>query len=280
MLDDAFQAAIGAFREADLVAFGERHWARADADFRLRLVRDPAFVALAPVIVVEFAGARRQPLLDRLVDGESPVSDEASAIWRETTQRGAWDSPVYEEFLLAVRCLNAGLPCARRLRVLAADGPREGAHEGNARDRFAAAVIEREVLARGRKALVVFGALHLYRTVAGNITDCLPRARWFVTVPLGGPDVSAALASESASPADPALLPLAGHGAGALAANDLFERGTKRVRMADGKPLTVDGRLVLEPAQVFAPGVRARDAADACLYFGPAPPEFVPPPRL
>ena len=263
--------------------------AREDAEFRLRLVRDPEFARSAPDIVIEFANPLHQDLLDRFVDGDAPLPDGASAIWRDTTQPGAWDSPVYEEFLRAVRQLNGGLPRERRIRVLAGDWPIDWSltsHEtlqrdGDRRDRFAASVIERAVLNRGHKALVVFGALHLYRKRPGNIVDILqgnPQARWFVIVPLGGPGLPEAIRAELVGCAKPAWMALAGAAAGGMDANDLFEQGAMRVKIVDGKPLLADGKPVLEPVQVFAPGTPARQAADACLYFGDAPPDFAPPP--
>jgi hypothetical protein len=99
-----------------------------------------------------------------------------------------------------------------------------------------------------------------------------------VIVPVGGPDLLGTIAAEAASAASPALVALAESPVGGLIANDLFEKGTKRIKIAEGKPVLVDGRPVFVPAQVFPPSFKVRDAADACLYFGGHPPEFVPPP--
>ena len=63
-----------------------------------------------------------------------------------------------------------------------------------------------------------------------------------------------------------------------LYANDLLEKGAKRVKLVDGKPLLVDGRPVFVPVQVSDSGLRVRQAADGRLYFGNALPEFVQPP--
>lgn len=268
MLRPAVHEIIGAFETSNLVALGERHWAREDSEFRLALIREPAFARAASHIVVEFANPLHQGLLDGFVNGQAAPAN-LSVIWRDTTQPGAWDSPVYEEFLAAVREVNLGLPPDRRMRVLAGDAPIDWNAAAlprdalEARDWFAASVIEREVLGKGRKALLVFGAGHLYRTRPGTVVDLLrahPVARWFVIIPVDGlPD------------AGPALVRLAESPLGEAEANDLFEKGTKRVVFIEGKPTLV-------PAQVFDPGVRARDVADACLTFGPVPPEFVPAP--
>ena len=276
-------AVIGAFESASLVALGERHWAREDAEFRLRLIRHPDFAWKAQDIVVEFASGRHQDLLDGFMKGRDVLAAELPRVWRDTTQPGAWDSPVYEDFFRAVREVNGNLPPDRRLRVLAGDPgiDWDAVPEGpqlrrmvDQRDRFAAAVIEPEVLSRGRKALLVFGALHVWRNRPGSIVDLLranSAARHFVIVPVGGEPV-AGLISEPASPVDPVLVRLAESPVGGLEANDLFRTDTKRVKV-------VDGKIVLVPAQLFDAGVKARDVADAGLYFGGAPPEMVPRPE-
>ncbi len=279
----AVQDVIAAFAGANLVSFGERHWAREDAAFRLKLIRDPAFAQAVGDIVIEFANALHQDLLDSLVQGAEVPTAELSKVWRDTTQPGAWDSPVYEEFLRAVRLVNAGLPRGRRLRVLAGDPPVDwsassaGQHLRDLleeRDRFAASLIEREVLDRDRKALVVYGALHLYRSLPGTIPERLrgnTNARWFGIVPINGSEVSALIGAGQASAAEPVLLSLAASPVGELRANDLFGKDTRRVKV-------VDGKIVLVPAPLFEEGVPVRDVADAALYFGDASVEFLPRP--
>jgi hypothetical protein len=41
----------------------------------------------------------------------------------DSARTGAWDSPIYEEFIVAVHSVNGRLPPGSRLRVLAADYP-------------------------------------------------------------------------------------------------------------------------------------------------------------
>jgi hypothetical protein len=286
---DAVQDVIGAFKSANLVALGERHWAREDSEFRLRLIRDPAFALAVNDIVVEFANPLYQNLLDRFVNGEAVNPAQLRKVWQDTTQPGAWDSPVYEDFLSTVRQLNAALPEGRRLRVLAGDKPidwtassgQPGLKAIDERDNSAASVIEREVLNRGRKALVVFGSAHLYRNRPGTLVDMLrqnPKAKWFVIVPVGEPDLPGAISEEKASASSPAFVMLAHGRVGDLEANDLLEKGTKRIKLVEGKPVLMDGRPVFVPVQVFESSLKVRQVADACLYFGSGPPEFVPPP--
>ena len=91
-------------------------------------------------------------------------------VWRNTTQPGRCDPRQRRELLDAVREVDGLLPRERRLRVLAGDSPIDWEKVRrpekiqaflNRRDRDFAGVVEREVLARHRKALLVIGAGHL-----------------------------------------------------------------------------------------------------------------------
>ena len=88
----------------------------------------------------------------------------------------------------------------------------------------------------------------------------------------------AVLRGGAASPSQPEFIPLAESQVGGLYANEVLEKGTKRIQFVHGRPLIVNGRPVFVPVQVFGPGVRMRDVADGCLNFGNSPPEFVSPP--
>jgi hypothetical protein len=177
---DPVESVLAAFDTANLVGLGERHWAREDAQFRLALVRNPAFPRKVNDIVVEFANPLHQAVLDRFLDGQSVLAEDLQHVWRDTTQPGAFDSPVYEEFLTAVRAVNTQLAPLERVRVLAGDYPinwsivsspsdLDGPMRG--RDRSAVAVIQQQVLHRKRTALVLFGSAHLYRNRSQTIVD-------------------------------------------------------------------------------------------------------------
>jgi len=130
-------------------------------------------------IVLEFGNARYQDVIDRFVRGEEVPYDSLRQVWQNTTQvEFEWDLPVYEELFRAVRSVNASLPRGRQIRVLLGDPPIDWdkvhsfqdlqAGMGN-RDAHAVEVIQREVLSKGRRALVIYGTQHLIRknTVIG-----------------------------------------------------------------------------------------------------------------
>jgi erythromycin esterase-like protein len=177
---DPVTGVIDAFRTHRVIALGEGSHGNFQAHaFRLALVRDPRFAAAVQDIVVEFGSARHQDLMDRFVNGAGIPDDTLRRAWIDTTQPDAiWDTPIYEEFFRAVRAVNAALPRERRLRVLLGDPPidwdvvrtREDLDRfASKRDEHAADLIRRETLARGRRALVLYGDYHFARTNAGGI---------------------------------------------------------------------------------------------------------------
>jgi hypothetical protein len=142
--------------------------------FDSRLIRDPRFAATVNDIVVEFGNSRYQALMDRFVRGENIPSSLLREAWHNTTQPSSvWDTAIFEEFYRAVRVVNESLPKERQLRVLLGDPPvdqddtrrtiPEQVRDFGNRDVFPAEVIRREVLAKQRRALLIYGDGHLKR---------------------------------------------------------------------------------------------------------------------
>jgi len=153
------------------VALGEGpHGNEQGHAFRLALIRDPRFAARVNDIVIESGSARYQDYVDRFVRGEE-VADVFLRAARENTvtPTPAWDRPIYDELFRAVRDVNRSQPPDRQLRILLGDPPIVWNEVRNAddyrswlmrRDSHPAEVIQREVLAKGRRALVVYGDGH------------------------------------------------------------------------------------------------------------------------
>jgi hypothetical protein len=183
---DPVTAIVDAFRTHEIVALAEgRHNNDQGHAFRLALVRDPRFAAAVNDIVVESGSAKHQDVMDRFIRGESVPDLELRRAWQDTTAPDpVWDVPMYEEFFRAVRTVNQSLPPDRRLRVLLGDPPFEweGATRedvlgiASERDSYPAALIQRAVLAKKRRALLVYGDGHIARHPplgGGNITTRL-----------------------------------------------------------------------------------------------------------
>jgi hypothetical protein len=173
---DPITTILDAFRTHEIVALGEgRHNNEPGFQFRLALIRDPRFAAIVNDIVVESGSSTHQAVMDRFINGESVPDKDLRRAWQDTTvPDGPWDIPMYEEFFRAVRTLNVSLPADRKLRVLLGDPPFDWEHAtreeairiGVQRDPFAAELIRREVLAKKRRALVIYGDAHFMRRPA------------------------------------------------------------------------------------------------------------------
>jgi len=172
---DPIAAIMDAFATHPIVALAEDHGNEQGHEFRLRLLRDPRFAAAVNDIVVEFGNSLYQDVIDRFARGESVPDAELRKVWQNTTMPHAiWDRPIYEQFFRAVRAVNQSLPAKQRLRVLLGDPPVDWDQVRSAADlapikrspgrsRHPADVIRREVLAKGRRALVIYGGAHLWR---------------------------------------------------------------------------------------------------------------------
>jgi hypothetical protein len=220
-----------------LVAIGEVHRNEQLHALIVTLVGDARFLPDGGDIVVEFGNSRYQDLVDRYIAGQ-PVDETLLAhVWRDAVNILVWDAPVYERFFVAVRDANRVRQPARRLRVVLADPPidwrvirRRADWEriAESRDRYFADVIEHEVLARRRHALLIFGSGHVedetafaaygksHRERSANLAALLearhPGASLRITADWPSSDHDARLARW----APPVLLPLEGTWLGAL----------------------------------------------------------------
>jgi hypothetical protein len=175
-----------------LVAVGEIHGSTAEHDFFRRLITDARFARPVNDLVVEFGNARYQRLADRYVTGKHVTLKQLSVVWRQTTQRGSpvWDAPVYQRFFTMVRSVNSRLPARSKLRILLGDSPINWGkidvcnhpevdwqnprcldywYQRQATDY--ANLIRNQVLAKGRRALLIAGDAHFFRPPASSEPD-------------------------------------------------------------------------------------------------------------
>jgi len=273
---NAFEGVLGAFKKYNIVALDEPHWDRVASEFRIELVHQRGFADNVNDIVFECGNLRYQKVLDRYISGGEPPHEEIAALWRNTTQVGSCDSPVYEQFLTEVRKVNQSLPQTKKIRVLAPDPPIDWSkvHSRadwvpflNARDSSAASLIEREAFQRQRKVLVIMGGMHLYRN--NHVTPDLllgalierrhPRSMFVVaTIRAAGPQYKE-LEKRIGTSEVPYFALLEGTPAGSLDANPFFQ--FPFFKIVNGKDIDVTGKLF--------PGYKLQDLADACLILAP-----------
>jgi hypothetical protein len=291
----AARGVLEAFDAHQLVLLGESHRSPAFHRFLRDLVQTPEFARRVNDIVVEFGNSRYQPILDRYIAGDSVPHDSLQLVWRNTTQLLAWDSPLYEQFYATIRRINSGLPADKRLRVLAGDPPIDWVHTNAAddiprrygdRDIETLRIIEREVLARSRKALVIIGGTHIYRESPGDrrlpraleratLGDQLhrlhPGASYVIESVFGDGNVTLAkLVSARAHPGE--MIRVTGSPLGDTSSSVLFGTGMTRFQVVNGarKPLH------LEPEDYPT----LSRTLDALIYLGRENPRLLASPKL
>jgi hypothetical protein len=172
----AISAILAAFDKYEVVAMPQGHGMQDLNDFIFSLIRNPAFSEKVNDIEVEFGNSLYQPMLDRYIAGENVPFAELQKVWRKTGQPANGASGFVEQFFPLVRALNQKLPPERRVRVLAGDSPVDWDQMKSMddvmrlvhRDASIASVMEREVLSKHRKALMLFGTFHLMHGVGGS----------------------------------------------------------------------------------------------------------------
>jgi hypothetical protein len=272
---DPITTILEAFRSHEVVALGEgAHGNEQGHAFRLALIRDPRFSAAVTDIVVEFGNARYQDVMDRFVRGENVSYAALRDVWQNTTQvTPVWDKPIYEEFFRAVRAVNSKLAAERKLRVLLGDPPIDWENtqtftEANKwmadRTRHPADVIRQEVLAKRRRALVIYGEGHLVRQ-GRSIVQLLESSAgikiFTIAVPISMPTATplTSLQADAISWSVPSIAMLPGTVLGAANVTAYFAP----VTMArEGKPASPG------PAVRQQPLPSMQDQFDAILYIG------------
>lgn len=177
---DALQAILNAASKYPLIGLGEAHLLQEEHDFIQALLHHPALPGKINDIVVEFGNARYQDIMDRFTSGQPVDNAELRQVWRNTTITGAnpvWDAPVYEQFFRTVRAVNMMLPASQHLRVLLGDPPIDWTKVQRLedwgvfvlqRDTHFATIVEREVLQKNRRALLIAGTGHLLHGMHGE----------------------------------------------------------------------------------------------------------------
>jgi len=200
--DSVVNGILSAWRSVDVVCLGEDHGRRHDSDLRLALVRHPRFASVVEVIVVEMANNAHQALLDKFVlDGAVMSRDAIAPVWRDASGAEVWESPIYEEFLRAIREVNLKLPRDRRIRVIGGDTAIDWTRIMRAEDLVPLlkaglrnrgghirGIITEQVLDKKVKALAIYGSLHCIKIgmgFHGELMDKYPGRMWSVSALAG-----------------------------------------------------------------------------------------------
>ena len=223
---DAVDGLMRAFRSHRIVVFNEFHDSEAQHAFLRSLIRDPRFTAVVDDLVIEFGNALYQDVVDRWARGEDVSEASVQRAWNYTTVgKGAWGrKEIYPNLYREVRAVNGTLPEDRQLRILLGDPPIDWerpdlggfvlkpngiqaewptSDERYNRDFHAVDVIRKEVLAKNRRALVVYGQNHAMRGGYWNIVGLLEerfKTKVFVVIAPTNHDLETAQPSIAAWP--------------------------------------------------------------------------------
>ena len=243
--------------------------------FVIALLRDPRIQSLGVDVAMENGSARYQSVMDRYTRGEDVPYSELRHVWDDTTQPQTTTAigevnPIYR----AIRETNATLPRNRQLRALLGDPPIdwENVHTRAdfqkwiaRRDSNGADVIQRESLAKGRHALVLYAFGHLQRRQqATNYNMDSPAAQTVIswlekagvkTFIVGNGDETNGMAGWTV----PSLALLRGT---TLGASNAPEMSLPRVTVQP------DGSFVSIPREQWIQ-LRREELMDAMVYLGP-----------
>jgi hypothetical protein len=196
---------LEAFRDHRLVAIGDAHGNRLGEAFQQSLIRDARLPMVVNDIVMESGNSRYQDVADRYIGGEDVPRETLQRIWLDTTQQHLAPLEIPSLFSV-VRDVNMSLPLDRRLRVLLGEPPIDWdriktqddmrawhASPSSSRDAFGARLIRREVLANNRRALLLYGAGHLFRRVVSQsiVTQLEPQTPVFTVWTNAGTELAA-----------------------------------------------------------------------------------------
>jgi hypothetical protein len=291
----AIDGILAAFEKHPLVGIGDVHNMAQQEDFFATLIRDPRFAKEVGNVVVEFGTATHQDILDRYVNGGAVSFAELRSVWGDVV--GATPAVTglgYANFFAQVRTTNLSLPPERRIRVWGGEPvldwatvkTQEDIRPAMAqRDTHPASIIKEQILAKDKKALVIYGNAHFgmpgIPVELGQVNllrDLVERDQpgaFFVVAPYYGfvqKECSAAFEQIHHDwPTSALAFPVRGS-----TIEDALRRTGCDVERAPGVSFTLPNKTEAEVAELRAKwALAARDMlsginGDALLYLGPA----------
>ena len=250
----ALDGVIDALYGNQLVAITDPHGNAGMQQFLRALFADPRFPGAGADLVVEIGNARYQSVADAYVNGGAIEEDQLAEAWLNTTVANQVSADI--EWFREIRRINATLPPERRLRIVLGDPPIDWATVRTRddhfrwlaqRDSYPAALIQTEIIARSRKALIIYGHLHFQRrNVATNFEIGDWRSETIVSlIERAGPtrvftiwrfeEPLLAVWPAAARWPVPALVAVAGTTLGTVDMGRLTTFPPQRVRIVDGK---------------------------------------------
>lgn len=260
---DAVPAILDLFERYRLVALGEHHDLREQFVLYDALISSSQFVERVGNLVVEAGNKRYQPLLDKYIAGEDIDRRELAVLWRNNTQgASSVETASFEGLLETVRERNRVLPREQKIKVFAADPPIDWSKIKSEsdlnrflsrRDAHYAKVVQTEILDRGKKALLIMGASHFYKTtpsgVVGRLEESNPGTIYTIYPLFGFGKLTDEIEPKLASWIPPLLIDLRDHWLGEIEAAPFLDitlvpSDPERERIAASLPKLPQGTVM------------------------------------
>jgi hypothetical protein len=167
----AIDGILAGFQNHALVAIGNYEDYAQQEDFYAALMRDPRFAREVGNVVVEFGAGAHQDIMDRYLNGENVSFSDLRKVWTDIVGFNIPYAIGYVNFFVTVRDVNRTLPPGQRIHVWLGEpvidwskikSKEELVKYYPQRDTHPIEIIEKEILAKNKKALVIYGDGHFY----------------------------------------------------------------------------------------------------------------------
>jgi hypothetical protein len=167
----AIDGILAGFQSHPLVAIGNYEDYAQEEDFYAALIRDPRFAREVGNVVVEFGSAAHQNTIDRYLNGEDVSFSDLRKVWSDVVGFNIPYAIGYINFFTQVREVNHTLPANQRIHVWLGEPlidwskiktKAEFVRYFPQRDTHPAEIVEKEILARNKRALIIYGDGHFY----------------------------------------------------------------------------------------------------------------------
>ena len=167
----AIDGILASFQNHPLVAIGNHEDYAQEEDFYAALVRDPRFAREVGNVVVEFGASAHQNTINRYLNGGNVSFSDLRKVWSDVVGFNIPYATGYINFFVQVRDVNRTLPKSQRIHVWLGEPPIDWSRIKNKadlvrhypqRETYPAGILEREILAKHKKALVIYGGGHFY----------------------------------------------------------------------------------------------------------------------
>jgi hypothetical protein len=172
VLERATPAVLQAFQSHDIVMLGETHGNKQEYEWLRSLVATPEFADRVDDIVLEMGNSLYQDSVDQYVSGEDIPLEQVQKAWRNTVGMIGPQSPVVPGLYQAVRETNMKRRGKHQMRILCGDPSMDWDKVKNMhdvipylsrREDWYAQVVQKDVLAKHHRALLIMGGMHFLR---------------------------------------------------------------------------------------------------------------------